>query len=584
MRYLGCCSWLGNPPGQALGVALDVAGGMVFMAGSMSEPDEDPDLYMAAFEIATGQVLWTWTHGTIYSDILTDLVFDEDNGVIYACGYTRGNFSYALDADPAPEVKLQDMVVLALDPSTQETIWLKTYTSGPLVDRADFAFTITFDRNGVLHVGGTTRGTGFDTDGSAGEDDPDTRPRFLSSPGYNPSANSGSLYPGTHRSTFYSNTNRNSYYPGTHCSACYTSAYHSSFPSTHCIPLYPCTHGTPLYPSTNYNTRYSSANRSPFYPSTNFVAFCPATHCSSFYPITHHIARYPSANRSSFHRGTNFSAFCPATHRGPVYPNTHCSPFDLSTHYSGTNRSSCHPITHHIARYSSANRSSFHPGTNFSAFCPATHRGPVYPNTHCSPFDLSTHYSGTNRSSCHPSTHYIACYSSANRSSFDPGTHCGAGTNGGSCYSSTYSGAGSSDVPPDICSCSDAFSHDKVTHTVARHAGPHSLSSHRTPDNGTHCTTLSGSRAPIPCPDADTDNARHPGTYRPADVSPFRCHGAPYHARSPTTNSAPFRCHGAPDDVGFATEAYPLALRPGPPDAVTHSSSEHCRDRRRGRR
>ncbi|CBJ31465.1 conserved unknown protein [Ectocarpus siliculosus] len=525
MRYLGCCSWLGNPPGQALGVALDVAGGMVFMAGSMSEPDEDPDLYMAAFEIATGQVLWTWTHGTIYSDILTDLVFDEENGVIYACGYTRGDFSYALDADPAPEVKLQDMVVLALDPSTQETIWLKTYTSGPLVDRADFAFTITFDRNGVLHVGGTTRGTGFDTDGSAGEDDPDTRPRLLSSRGCNPSANSGSLYPGTHRSTFYSSTNRNSYYPGTHCSACYTSAYHSSFPSTHCIPLYPCTHCTPLHPSTNYNTRYSSANRSPFYPSTNFVAFFPATHCGSFYPITHHIARYSSANRSSFHRGTNFSAFCPATHRGPVYPNTHCSPFDPSTHYSGTNRSSCHP-----------------------------------------------------------STHYIACYSSANRSSFDPGTHCGAGTNGGSCYSSTDSGAGSSDVPPDICSCSDAFSHDKVAHTVARHAGPHSLSSHRTPDNGAHCTTLSGSRAPVPCPDAVTDIARHPGTYGPAGFSPFRCHGAPYNARSPTTNSASFRCHGAPDDVGFAAEAYPLALRPGPPDAVTHSSSEHCRDRRRGRR
>ncbi|CAN0376088.1 unnamed protein product, partial [Ectocarpus sp. 8 AP-2014] len=466
--------------GQALGVALDVAGGMVFMAGSMSEPDEDPDLYMAAFEIATGQVLWTWTHGTIYSDILTDLAFDEENGVLYACGYTRGDFSYALDADPAPEVKLQDMVVLALDPSTQETIWLKTYTSGPLVDRADFAFTITFDRNGVLHVGGTTRGTGFDTDGSAGEDDPDTRPRFLSSRGCNPSANSGSLYPGTHRSTFYSNTNRNSYYPGTHCSACYTSAYHSSFPSTHCIPL---------YPSTNHNTRYSSANRSPFYPSTNFIAFFPATH-----------------------------------------------------------------------------------------------RGPVYPNTHCSPFDPSTHYSGTNRSSCHPSTHYIACYSSANRSSFDPGTHCGAGTNDGSSYSSTDNGAGSSDVPSDICSCSDAFSHDKVAHTVARHAGPHSLSSHHTPDNGTHCTTLSGSRAPVPCPDADTDIARHPGTYRPADFSPFRCHGAPYNARSPTTNSAPFRCHGAPDDVGFAAEAYPLALRPGPPDAVTHSSSEHCRDRRRGRR
>ncbi|CAM9542856.1 unnamed protein product, partial [Ectocarpus sp. 12 AP-2014] len=165
--------------GEALGVALDAAGGVVFMAGSMSEPDEDSELYMAAFEIATGQVLWTWTHGTIYSDILTDLAFDEENGVLYACGYTRGDFSYALDADPAPEVKLQDMVVLALDPSTQETIWLKTYTSGPLVDRADFAFTITFDRNGVLHVGGTTRGTGFDTDGSAGEDDPDTRPRLL---------------------------------------------------------------------------------------------------------------------------------------------------------------------------------------------------------------------------------------------------------------------------------------------------------------------------------------------------------------------------------------------------------------------
>lgn len=42
--------------GEALGVALDAAGGMVFMAGSMSEPDEDPDLYIAAFEIATGQV------------------------------------------------------------------------------------------------------------------------------------------------------------------------------------------------------------------------------------------------------------------------------------------------------------------------------------------------------------------------------------------------------------------------------------------------------------------------------------------------------------------------------------------------
>ncbi|CAM9599965.1 unnamed protein product [Ectocarpus sp. 12 AP-2014] len=533
MQYLGCCSWLGNPPGESLGVALDAAGGVVFMAGSMSEPDEDSELYMAAFEIATGQVLWTWTHGTIYSDILTDLAFDEENGVLYACGYTRGDFSYALDADPAPEVKLQDMVVLALDPSTQETIWLKTYTSGPLVDRADFAFTITFDRNGVLHVGGTTRGTGFDTDGSAGEDDPDTRPRLLrfmvslaphNSPFFSLDV-ARSLDTGTHCSTFHSNTNRNPYYPGTHCSACYTSANHSSFPSTHCIPLYPCTHCTPLYPSTNCNTRYSSANRSPFYPSTNFIAFFPSTHCGSFYPITHYITRYASANRSSLHPSTNFSAFYPATHRGPVYPNTHCSPLDPGTHFSGANRSSCHPSTHDIARYSSANRSSF-----------------------------------------------------------DPCTHCGAGTDDDSCYSSTDSGAGSSDVPPDICSRSDAFSPDKVTHTVARHAGPPPLSSHRTPDNDTHYTTLSGSRAPVPCPDADTDIARHHGTYRPADSSPVRCHGAPYNARSPTNNSAPFRCHGPPDDVGFATEAYPLALLRGPPDAVTHSSSEHCRDRRRGRR
>lgn len=99
-------------------------------------------------------------HGTIYLDTLTDLAFDDENGVLYACGYTRGNFSYALDADPAPDFKPLDMVVLALDPSTQETIWLKTYTSGPLVDRDDYAYAITFDRNGVLHVGGTTRGTG----------------------------------------------------------------------------------------------------------------------------------------------------------------------------------------------------------------------------------------------------------------------------------------------------------------------------------------------------------------------------------------------------------------------------------------
>ncbi|CAM9342721.1 unnamed protein product [Ectocarpus fasciculatus] len=495
MRYLGCCSWLGNPPGEALGVALDAAGGVVFMAGSMSEPDEDSDLYMAAFEISTGQVLWTWMHGTIYLDTLTDLAFDDENGVLYACGYTRGNFSYALDADPAPDFKPLDMVVLALDPSTQETIWLKTYTSGPLVDRDDFAYAITFDRNGVLHVGGTTRGTGFDTDGSAGEDDPDTRPglrRFVFV------ANSGSFYPGTHHSTFHSNTNRDSYYPSTHRNACNTSANHSSFLSTHSGPFYPCTHCTPLYPSTHCNagdpsthciTRYISPNRSSFHPSTDFIAFFPTAHCGSFFPSTHYITRYSSANRSSFYAST-----------------------------------------HNIARCSSANSTSFHHNTNFSAFYPTTQCGPFYSNTHCSAFDPSTHNSSANRSSCHPSTHDVACYSSANGSSRDPSTHhgavcpcthCSAGTNDGSCYPSTDSGAGSSDVPPDICSCADTFSDDKVTHTVACHAGPHPLSSHRTPDNGTHYTALSDSRAPVPFPDADADIVRHPDTNRPTDFPPF---------------------------------------------------------------
>lgn len=105
-------------------------------------------------------MLWEWRYGTVHSDGLTAIAYDHDSGILYACGYTAGDFSEPLDADPVPDAKAQDAVVLALDTSTRELLWLKSFSSGPDVDRADEALAITFDRSGVLHVSGRTRGKG----------------------------------------------------------------------------------------------------------------------------------------------------------------------------------------------------------------------------------------------------------------------------------------------------------------------------------------------------------------------------------------------------------------------------------------
>ncbi len=106
-------------------------------------------------------MIWEWQHGTIHSDGITGLAYDDQSDVLFACGYTAGNFSEPLDADPAPGSKKEDAVVLALDASTSELLWLRSFSSGPLVDRQDEALAITFDRNGVLHVSGETKGKGI---------------------------------------------------------------------------------------------------------------------------------------------------------------------------------------------------------------------------------------------------------------------------------------------------------------------------------------------------------------------------------------------------------------------------------------
>lgn len=101
-------------------------------------------------------MIWEWHHGTIHADGLNAIAYDDGSGILYACGYTAGDFSEPLD----PVSKPEDAVVLALDTSTQELLWLKSFSSGPDVDRIDAALAITFDRNGVLHVSGRTTGKG----------------------------------------------------------------------------------------------------------------------------------------------------------------------------------------------------------------------------------------------------------------------------------------------------------------------------------------------------------------------------------------------------------------------------------------
>ena len=98
--------------------------------------------------------------GTIHADGLNAIAYDDSSGTLYACGYTAGNFSEPLDADPAPASKNLDVVVLAFNTLTQELLWRKVFTSGPDVDRDDEAHAITFDRSGMLHVSGKTRGKG----------------------------------------------------------------------------------------------------------------------------------------------------------------------------------------------------------------------------------------------------------------------------------------------------------------------------------------------------------------------------------------------------------------------------------------
>lgn len=72
------------------------------------------------------------------------------------------------------EEKYADAVVLALNVSMMATlggthgaeggnpelVWLKSFASGPLMDRTEYAYAVTFDRNGVVHVSGTTQGKG----------------------------------------------------------------------------------------------------------------------------------------------------------------------------------------------------------------------------------------------------------------------------------------------------------------------------------------------------------------------------------------------------------------------------------------
>lgn len=114
-------------------------------------------------------MIWKWQHGTLYEDNVYDLAYDDQNGVLYACGYTTGSFSESLT-----EEKYADAIVFALNVSMMATlgatysvdeggpalIWLKSFASGPLMDRTEYAYAITYDRNGVVHVSGTTQGKG----------------------------------------------------------------------------------------------------------------------------------------------------------------------------------------------------------------------------------------------------------------------------------------------------------------------------------------------------------------------------------------------------------------------------------------
>lgn len=106
-------------------------------------------------------MIWTWRYGTVHVDVLHDIAYDDQAGILYACGYTEGDFLDSLDADPKPDTKPRDAVVLALDAATRELVWLRSFTSGPLADRWDEALAITFDRNGVVHVSGNTNGKGI---------------------------------------------------------------------------------------------------------------------------------------------------------------------------------------------------------------------------------------------------------------------------------------------------------------------------------------------------------------------------------------------------------------------------------------
>ncbi|CAN0110646.1 unnamed protein product, partial [Ascophyllum nodosum] len=86
--------------GSARAVAMDEASGVVFFGGSTSgnitQNDMSSgfeDMFIVALEAANGFIVWTRQIGTTNDEAVLALAYGNDQGVLYACGYTTGNLT-----------------------------------------------------------------------------------------------------------------------------------------------------------------------------------------------------------------------------------------------------------------------------------------------------------------------------------------------------------------------------------------------------------------------------------------------------------------------------------------------------------
>lgn len=97
---------------------------------------------------------------------LYGLALDSEGSgeVLYGCGETFGDFTDTT----VWTSNYGQAVVFAIDTTTHETIWLKSFSSEP-TDRADCFYTIVVE-DGRIYVSGSTGGIGFDSAGRDMED------------------------------------------------------------------------------------------------------------------------------------------------------------------------------------------------------------------------------------------------------------------------------------------------------------------------------------------------------------------------------------------------------------------------------